>query len=73
MHNSAAQPIEALPLPRRAINALRQGGIRTLEETRDWSDVSLLSLPQFGPAFLSALRNLATRTPAARHSTPTEY
>ena len=50
--------ITQLPLPRRAINALRNGGIGTLEEIADWSDDALLSLPQFGTAFLSAIRNL---------------
>ena len=49
----------ALPLPKRAINALSKAGIATLEETQDWSDHALLSLPQFGPAFLSAIRTLA--------------
>jgi hypothetical protein len=60
MRSDAPRRIESLPLPRRAINALRQGGIGTLEETLDWSDVSLLSLPQFGPAYLTALRALTT-------------
>jgi DNA-directed RNA polymerase alpha subunit len=59
MRSEAPRRIESLPLPRRAINALRQGGIHTLEEALDWSDVSLLSLPQFGPAYLIALRSLA--------------
>jgi DNA-directed RNA polymerase alpha subunit len=52
-------PIAQLPLPRRAINALRHGGIQTVEETEDWPDHALLSLPQFGPAFLAALRSAA--------------
>jgi DNA-directed RNA polymerase alpha subunit len=60
MRSDAPRHIEGLPLPRRAINALRQGGISTLEETLDWSDISLLSLPQFGPAYLIALRALTT-------------
>ena len=62
MRSDAPRRIEALALPRRAINALRQGGISTMEETLDWSDVSLLSLPQFGPAYLVALRSLTAMT-----------
>ena len=53
------KPIDSLALPRRAINALRHGGIRTVEEIADWSDDCLLSLPQFGPAFLFKVRKLA--------------
>ncbi|HWA68489.1 MAG TPA: DNA-directed RNA polymerase subunit alpha C-terminal domain-containing protein [Rhizomicrobium sp.] len=49
-------PITQLPLSRRAINALRHGGIQTLEEAAEWPDGALLSLPQFGPAFLAQLR-----------------
>lgn len=64
---SNAHAIDSLPLPRRAINALRHGGIRTLEETCDWSDVSLLSLPQFGPAFLTAIRTLAAQQTIREH------
>ena len=55
---SETHSIAQLPLPRRAINALRNGGIATLEEIADWSDDALLSLPQFGTAFLTAIRNL---------------
>ncbi|MCP5412680.1 MAG: hypothetical protein H6924_11265 [Alphaproteobacteria bacterium] len=62
-----ARPIESLPLPRRAINALRHGGIRTLEETTDWSDDSLLSLPQFGPSYLIAIRALVARQQQKEH------
>jgi len=62
-----AHLIENLPLPRRAINALRHGGIHTLEETSDWSDDSLLSLPQFGPAFLTAIRTLVAQQQKKEH------
>lgn len=51
-------PITSLPLQRRAINALTRGGIASLDEAQAWSDEALLSLPQFGPAFLTQLRNL---------------
>jgi len=56
MPGSVGHPIDRLALPRRAINALIRGGIATLEEAAVWSDEALLSLPQFGPAFLAALR-----------------
>lgn len=66
MRNSFLQagthPVAALPLPKRAINALSQAGIATLEETQDWSDHALLSLPQFGPAYLTAIRTLAAQS-----------
>jgi len=57
--NTGGRPIDSLALPRRAINALLHGGIRTVEEISDWSDDRLLSLPQFGPTFLLKVRNLA--------------
>ena len=57
-----ARPLEALPLPRRAINALARGGIASLDEIAVWSDEALLSLPQFGPAFLAQVRRLSTLT-----------
>lgn len=57
--SAGIHPVVALPLPKRAINALSKAGIATLEETQDWSDLALLSLPQFGPAYLSAIRTLA--------------
>lgn len=60
-------PVTSLPLPRRAINALTRGGVATLEETRDWSDDALLSLPQFGPSYLTAIRRLATQNDGRRH------
>ena len=56
-----ARPLEALPLPRRAINALARGGIASLDEIAVWSDEALLSLPQFGPAFLARVRMLTAR------------
>lgn len=57
-----SHPVTQLPLPRRAINALRNAGITELEETLDWSDAALLSLRHFGPAYLNAIRQLAART-----------
>ena len=51
-------PVTSLPLPRRAINALTRGGIATLEETCDWSDDALLSLPQ--PKIFFAGRTLGS-------------
>lgn len=60
-------PVASLPLPRRAINALARGGIATLEETCDWSDDALLSLPQFGPSYLTAVRTLTTQNNERRH------
>lgn len=67
MPSSALQTIDTLALPRRAINALRHGGIRTLEEAADWSDDALLSLPQFGPAYLTAIRALAAQETDREH------
>lgn len=64
---SNLHPVAELPLQRRAINALRHGGIATLEETGDWSDDALLALPQFGPAYLNALRNLAGNLRETEH------
>lgn len=63
MHSNGSRPIAQLPLPRRAINALQRGGISTLEEAAEWSDHALLSLPQFGPAYLAALRQAARLIP----------
>lgn len=45
-------------LPKRALNALLLGGIRTLKEAAEWSDRDLLSLPHFGPASVASLRRL---------------
>ena len=59
--SEAPRPVTSLPLPRRAVNALAPGGIATLEEAVDWSDEALLSLPQFGPAYLIAIRTLAAQ------------
>lgn len=55
--------LDMLPLPRRAINPLARGGIASLDEAQAWSDEALLSLPQFGPAYLAQLRNLSTPHP----------
>ena len=47
--------------------SMNHGGIRTLEETTDWSDDSLLSLPQFGPSYLIAIRALVARQQQKEH------
>lgn len=60
-------PLTALPLPRRAINALTEGGIATLEDTSHWSDAALLSLRQFGPSYLTAIRALAAQSNEKDH------
>ena len=65
--STTPRPLEALPLPRRAINALRLGGIATLEEACDWSDDALLSLRHFGRAYLNALRVLAGQNQETEH------
>ena len=59
-----SHPVVSLPLPKRAINALQNAGINSLEETRDWSDAALLSLRHFGPSYLHAIRHLATNDSA---------
>jgi len=59
--------VTSLPLPRRAINALTEGGILNLEETEHWSDEALLSLRQFGPSYLSAIRALAAESGEQEH------
>lgn len=65
--NPPAHPVTKLPLPRRAINALTQGGIVTLEEAQNWSDEALLSLRQFGTSYLNAIRTLATKNSGREH------
>lgn len=59
-----SHPVTALPLPKRALNALQNAGITCLEETADWSDAALLSLRHFGPSYLHAIRTLAAQSPA---------
>lgn len=49
-------PVTALGLPPRALNALHGAGIRLLKDAADWSARDLLSLPQMGPATLAAIR-----------------
>lgn len=60
-------PITNLALPRRAINALVRGGIASLDEAAAWSDRALLSLPQFGPAFLARIRSLSADIGGQEH------
>ena len=67
LSNEVGRLVTALPLPRRAINALRQGGISTLEEAQNWSDEALLSLRQFGHSYLNAIRTLATKNNGREH------
>lgn len=45
-------------LPKRAVNALKRGGIYSLEEAAEWSDRALLSLPHFGRASVATLRKV---------------
>jgi hypothetical protein len=67
LSNEAGHPMTALPLSRRAINAPRQGGIATLEEAQNWTDDALLSLRQFGPSYLTAIRTLAAKSGGKEH------
>ena len=67
LSNEVGHLVTALPLPRRAINALRQGGIATLEEAQNWTDEALLSLRQFGPSYLTAIRTLAAKSGEKEH------
>jgi hypothetical protein len=74
MPSSASHPVTSLPLPRRAINALRAhppprpgAGITTLEEPRELPDAALLSLRQFGRAYLTAIRSLAVQYHDTEH------
>jgi len=61
--NRTERPLTEVPLPKRAVNALLRGGVRTLEEAGEWTDRNLLSLPNFGPASVASLRALlATQT-----------
>jgi DNA-directed RNA polymerase alpha subunit len=55
---AAEHDLQHISLPKRALNALLRGGIRTLEEAAEWSDRDLLSLPHFGPASVASLRRL---------------
>ncbi|MEI9988580.1 MAG: DNA-directed RNA polymerase subunit alpha C-terminal domain-containing protein [Rhizomicrobium sp.] len=54
-----------LKLPKRALNALRRGGILTLEDAAEWSDRDLLSLPHIGPVSVASLRALIGRAAKA--------
>lgn len=44
-----AIPVRDLPLPTRAKNALRGGGITTLADMAQWRVCELLTLPHCGP------------------------
>ena len=54
-------PIESLELPSRACNALRAGGIATLQDASYWSERDLRSLPQMGPAAIRTLCEALSR------------
>ena len=58
MERTEGTSLEELDLAPRAVNALRHGGIFTLEEAAQWSDRDLLSLPQMGSVSLASLRSL---------------
>ena len=55
---SSGRSLVTIDLPMRARNALLRNGIRTLEEAAEWSDRALLSLPNFGPTSVAALRRM---------------
>ena len=58
-------PVEALPLPRSAINRLRVGGVLTLGDLRATPDRELLRLRAFGRGSLAAVRSLVPAPAAA--------
>jgi len=58
-------PLDALGLPKRAVNALRAGGITSLAQIVEWTDRELRALPNCGPATMTALRQVAARAGAA--------
>jgi DNA-directed RNA polymerase alpha subunit len=51
-----SQPLAALGLPQRSLNAMRAAGIATLADAADWSLRDLKTLPQVGPAALDMLQ-----------------
>lgn len=63
-HARTECPVAHLNLPKRALNALVRGGVRTLAEAAEWTDRDLLSLPNFGPASVASLRALLADTGA---------
>jgi DNA-directed RNA polymerase alpha subunit len=54
-------PLDALGLPKRAVNALRAGGITSFAEIVEWPERELRALPNCGQATMSALRGIAER------------
>lgn len=54
-------PLDALGLPKRAVNALRAGGITSFAEIVEWPERELRALPNCGPATMTALRLIAER------------
>lgn len=54
-------PLDALGLPKRALNALRAGGITSFAEILEWPERELRALPNCGPATIAALRQIAAR------------
>lgn len=62
-------PVDALGLPKRAVNALRAGGISVLGDVLQWPERELRALPNCGPATMAALREIAEQAgmPFGRH------
>jgi DNA-directed RNA polymerase alpha subunit len=54
-------PLDVLGLPKRAVNALRAGGITSFAEIAEWPERELRALPNCGPATIAALRKIAAR------------
>jgi DNA-directed RNA polymerase alpha subunit len=56
-YDPLSQPLALLGLPGRALNALHAAGLSTLRDAADWSLRDLKTLPQVGPAALTALQD----------------
>ncbi|MCE9520969.1 MAG: hypothetical protein K8S25_00890 [Alphaproteobacteria bacterium] len=54
-------PVADLGLPKRAVNALRAGGIERLNDIVEWSEHELRALPNCGAATIEALRTILRR------------
>ena len=67
MRDEERRPIDRFSPPSQVTDALRYGGVQTLEETLDGSGVSLLPLPRFGPAFLVTNHPLAAQVTIMEH------
>jgi DNA-directed RNA polymerase alpha subunit len=53
--------VEQLGLPKRAVNALRAGGIASLHDVAEWPERELRALPNCGDATIAALREILDR------------